>query len=413
MRILFIDDYPCSQKNGIGTFRNIFRTAMSVYNDVSITLISLNSDFDTACEIEHSDYNEIQVPRYNNGKWRTSGEQIAEDLKSKVQDRCDNIFLLNYSPCAEFVSELKKVFPLSKCVFVIHDQGWCTPLLGNKKLLSEILKGATPEIVSDSTAKFVKDYCSKENEIYQLVDKVVCLSDSMQQILTQIYKLPEHKIAKIENGLISDQRVGQVLSKKRARTMLGIPQTSHVVIYAGRPVRNKGCDALLLAIKLLRRKYPDLRCVFAGDVYQIIKRWNLYKECAANIIMPGFLNKSELRKWYAAADIGALVSYSEQCSYAALEMMDAGLLVVSSDGIGLRDMFVDSANSFVAHIGNVTKVKRYAKRISDKLEAALNTTPTQRKQYASYNRRLLDSKYSATEMAEKYLRLFHSLLATE
>lgn len=129
--------------------------------------------------------------------------------------------------------------------------------------------------------------------------------------------------------------------------------------------------------------------------------------------MPGFMPKSELVKWYAAADVGVMVSYSEQCSFAALEMMDSGLLIVSSDGIGLRDMFAEEINSFVAHIGNVIKVRRYAKRISIAIEAALNSTSSQRKRYISYNHRLLGTKYSAATMADKYIKIFRSLIAAE
>lgn len=413
MRILFVDDYPCSKQNGIGTFRDIFVSAISAYDGVNVTLVSLNTDVDETVEINSLNCDEFQIPRYNNGDWRCSGARIASELKIRIADASDNIFILNYSPCADFIAQLKKTYPLSKWVFIIHDQGWCSPLLGDKNLLSKIIHGVTPAIVSDSTANFVKDYYSWEIEIYDQVDKVVCLSDSMQQILLQIYNLSEHKIAKVENGLSRIRRLGRPLSKERVRTMLGIPNSAKVIIYAGRPVRNKGLDALLIAVKNLRQKYPDLRCVIAGDVSQIINRWNVYRECAANIIMPGFMPKSELVKWYAAADAGVMVSYSEQCSFAALEMMDSGLLIVSSDGIGLRDMFAEEINSFVAHIGNVIKVRRYAKRISIAIEAALNSTSSQRKRYISYNHRLLGTKYSAATMADKYIKIFRSLIAAE
>ncbi len=413
MRILFIDDYPCSIQNGIGTFREVFTSFISAYTELKVTIISLNSEVNEVYEIKRSKWNEILIPRYNEGNWRGGGTQIADSLRLKINDEFDNIFILNYSPCGEFITQLKKIYPLSKWIFIVHDQGWCSPLLGDKKILLKIIGELTPPFVSEQTAAFVKDYYYKEIEIYNLVDKVVCLSDSMKQILSHIYNLSEDKIEKIENGISSHQRFEHSLSKMRIRTKLGIPKAAHVIIYVGRPVRSKGLDALLLAVRKLRRKYPDLRCVIVGNIYKIINRWNVYKACASNIIMPGFMTKSELREWYAAADIGVMLSYSEQCSFAALEMMDAGLLVVSSNGIGLRDMFLDRKNSFVARIGNVLKVKNYAKRICIEIDAALSSSPSMRKRYTSYNQKLLDTKYSAETMASKYVKLFRSLIQME
>ena len=316
---------------------------------------------------------------------------------------------MNYSPCAEFINTLKKSYPLSKWIFIIHDQGWCAPLMGNRILLSKILNGAIVPVVSDSTAAFVKEYCYKELEIYNSVDKIVCLSDSMRKVLIQIYKIPKHKIVKIENGFTRQQATSRYVTKNRARAILGIPKLAKVIIYVGRPVRSKGFDALLIAVSKLRRKFPELRCVIAGDVNKVVSRWSLCRSCAANIILTGFLTPSELRKWYAAADIGVITSYSEQCSFAALEMMDAGLPIVSSNGMGLRDMFIDGINAFVVQIGNVVKVKRYAKRITDAVQTAFNTSTSLQKLFIQYNHRLLSTKYSSVEMANKYMKVFRNL----
>lgn len=407
MRILFIDDRPCSSQNGIGTFRDILTLSLSGYTNIYFVLVSLNSNVNEVIDMPHDRYREIQIPPYDGGKWRSSGSTIAEALRKIIPDAPDNIFIFNYSPCAEFIAHIKKAYPLSKTVFIVHDQGWCAPLLGDAKLLSKIIQGQYPSIVSDSTASFVKDYCTKEISIYSLVDKVACLSDSTYQVLTNIYKIPHNKVVKIENGIVCHSQ--RNTSKSRSRHQLGIPNSEKVLIFVARPVRHKGIDVLLMALKQLNRKYPGVRCVIAGDVCKIAKHWNLAKDCAANIILPGFLPQTELRKWYAASDLGIISSYTEQCSFAALEMMNAGLPIVSSNGIGLNDMFIDQVNSFVAEIGNVTKVKSYAKRFAAKITEALQSPTELQNQYITHNRGLLRTKYSAPSMAQKYLELFQDL----
>lgn len=410
MRILFVDDSPCSSQNGIGTFRDIFNLSLSIYGNIDFILVSLNSNVNEVFDITCGQYREIKIPPYGGGKWRSSGSTIAEVLLQIVPDASDNVFVFNYSPCAEFISNIKEAYHLSKTVFIVHDQGWCAPLLGDAKLLSKIIHGHRPSIVSDKTAPFVKDYCEKEISIYNLVDKVVCLSDSTYQVLTHIYKIPHDKTVKIENGIVKHSP--RNTPKSRIRHQLGIPVSAKVLIFVARPVRHKGIDVLLMALKLLNRKNPDVRCVIAGDVYKIAKHWNLAKDCAASIILPGFLSQTELRKWYAASDLGIISSYTEQCSFAALEMMNAGLPIVSSNGIGLNDMFIDQVNAFVAEIGNVTKVKSYAKRLAVKITEALQSPIEQQNRYTTYNRKLLSTKYAASSMAQKYLSLFQVLTSS-
>ena len=43
----------------------------------------------------------------------------------------------------------------------------------------------------------------------------------------------------------------------------------------------------------------------------------------------------------------------------------------------------------------------------------LNAPMEQKKQYAAYNRRLLRTKYSASAMANKYMKLFRKLISAE
>ena len=55
----------------------------------------------------------------------------------------------------------------------------------------------------------------------------------------------------------------------------------------------------------------------------------------------------------------------------------------------------------------------YAKRLAISIEQALNAPMEQKKQYAVYNRHLLRTKYSASAMANKYMKLFRKLISAE
>lgn len=408
MCIYFVDENNSSRQNGIGTYRDILIRSLHKIYGLEIALISLNADCDTLTVYEHDYGCEYALPPVGNGNWRANGNVLWPLLSLYLNDSEHNIFIFNHSPSAEFIRVMKEQFPKSKSIFVIHDQGWCAPLLGQRKLLDKIFKKIPIQI----DTKGVEDYCHQELEIYEEVNKIVCLSESTEHILSNIYHVPTQKIARIENGFIPSSVVRNI-NRDKTRAKFGLTKEEKIILYVGRPAYHKGYAALLDALHFLRKQNITVRCVFAGNIHGFADYISSHKEMAANVILTGQLTKKELNKWYAIADVGVLSSYTEQCSYAALEMMNAGIPIVSSDGNGLCDMFSNGVNAFVANIGNSKTTKAYAKRLAISIEQALNATIDQKEQYATYNWSLLHNKYSAETMAQKYANLFRNLIAAE
>lgn len=407
MHILFVDENNSSRQNGIGTYRDVLIHSLHKIQVADITLISLNAQCDTLTVHRRSFGYEYVLPPVCNGKWRACGELIWPLLRLYLDDSKHNIFIFNHSPSAEFIRAMKSQFPLSKSVFIIHDQGWCAPLLGRRKLLADILQQTSEQNSSGS----IEDYYKKELELYKEVEKIVCLSESTESILRNIYALPELKTVRIENGIKTS---GYNADREKCRQELGVNGDEKVLLYVGRPAYHKGAPALFDAMNYLRQRNIPVRCVFVGNIHGFADYMISYKKIAANVILTGQLTKKELKKWYIAADVGVLSSYTEQCSYVALEMMNAGIPIVSSDGIGLCDMFHNGENAFVAHIDAGGKnPKAYARRLANSIEQALNAPIEQKQRYAAFNRRLLRTKYSADTMAEKYMHLFHSIIDNE
>ncbi len=408
MHILFVDENNSSRQNGIGTYRDMLIHSLHKIYSPDITLISLNAKCDTLT-VNRRDYgNEYALPPVCNGKWRACGDVIWPLLRLYFDDSEHNIFIFNHSPSADFIRAMKLQFPKSKSIFVIHDQGWCAPLLGQRKLLSKVFKNRPMQV----DTKGIEEYCKKELEIYEEVDKVVCLSKSTENILCGIYHVPRLKIVRIENGLNPSQSKRNV-NREKIRTKFGLTKDEKIILYVGRPAYHKGVAALLEALHFLRQKNIAVRCVFVGNIHGFANYITYHKDIATNVILTGQLTKKELNQWYAIADAGVQSSYTEQCSYVALEMMNAGIPIVSSNGNGLCDMFSDDVNAFVAHINYGKNLNAYAKRLAISIEQALNAPMEQKKQYAVYNRHLLRTKYSASAMANKYMKLFRKLISAE
>ena len=409
IRIFFIDEHNSSMHNGIGTFRDILLPLIAKLPKIKVSTISLNYDCKSPVQIIQHYGTEYAIPTIGNGQWRIQGSNIVKILKKSIRDSKYNIFMINHSPCADFIDILKKSYPKSKVTFTIHNQGWCDMLLGSKQLFHKIVYDNTlPDEVTEETATYVKNYTQQELAIYDKVDAVICLSNSTEEHLKTIYKIPEHKIHNIANGYINNSQ--KHIRKTTARKLLGIREDEKLLVFVGRPSKYKGLDALLQAIAFTHKQYPNMRCALIGTMKGFADFWYIGKTIASKLICTDHLSQKELSLWYAAADIGLLPSYSEQCSLSALEMMNAGLTIVASDGNGLGDMFKNARNAFVAKIGNVLEIRKYAEEISKALKKALDASNTKIKQMRAYNRSLIKSDYSANNMVLKYENLFRSII---
>lgn len=398
VNVYFVDEHDSSRQNGIGTFRDQLLPLLSNHRDVKVTLISLNSDVDELEAIIAGTISEYRIPRTEHGNWRVCGDMVCASLRSHICDSNRNVFIINHSPCAQFIESLHRVFPSSKVIFVIHDQGWCAPLFGDTDRLQRIISGEE----NTELAISIRNYCRMEAEIYNNSDAVICISQTTYEILKSIYKVDPSKLALIPNGF---SRLG-IAPKNRheVREELRLRQDERILIFAGRPARYKGVDILLKALAKIK-DYGNWRCVFCGSMEGFRKYTRLIEDIAPKVIITGHLPKEQLMQWYCAADIGVVPSYSEQFCYSAIEMASYGLPLVVSDGNGLHDMFTDGINAFVSTIGCVGSPDEYVENLAGKLRDALNASPIELETLVENAHQEFSRQYSANLMAQRYATL--------
>lgn len=401
--IIFIDENNSSRQNGIGTFRDQLLPRLGLMAGIRLTLLSMNCDVLDMQRQKRPFGTEYLFPHVGRGDWRACGPLICPILRTIFKDSARNVFVINHSPCIDFIVALRESFPLSRVLFVIHDQGWCTPLLGSKQLLRRIMiDNETPENVSLGRVDATKTYCRNEKAIYDAVDGVVCLSPSTRDLLETVYGVEKSKIHMIPNGFSPLRLISG--SKNKIRKELGLNVDETILIFAGRPAEYKGIESTLKSLVKLSSDRP-LRCVFCGDMAGFGSFGKVLGPVAAKVIFTGLLAKDDLYKWYKAADLGLMPSYSEQFGYSAIEMVNCGLPLIVSDGNGLCDMFEDGENAFVAHIGDVNNKDEFAVSLAAKIRQALTSAKSdieRIKQCALHN---VTEKYSANLMAERYAAL--------
>ena len=129
---------------------------------------------------------------------------------------------------------------------------------------------------------------------------------------------------------------------------------------------------------------------------------------ATHVSFVGLINKKELEKWYAVADMGVIPSYYEQCPYVGIEMMMHGLPIVASDGFGLRNMFRDGVNAVVAPIGDREDSSEFSRNLAEAMDKLLHSDKL-RKMLSKNAQDIYRSRYSERQMLMGYRELLSSL----
>lgn len=350
-QIFLIDEHISSQQNGVGTYVRHF-AQMFDSADCQVSILSFNAEVKDLCISVKDGIRRYDIPYCAQGNFMKVGELVCSLLSVYIEDKKGNVFFVNHSPCSDFLKAIRTNFPKSKIVFTIHDQGWTAPLLGNSDSLRKVLDNHKVKNIDYSTIRYIRDFCKEERKMYKIADAIVCLSHSTYQLLHEVYGVSTNKLYYIPNCFIDKPKELNV-SKSKARTILQISEKEKILLFVGRPTKAKGIFELLKAFEQICATFKDIRLVVAGEVHSLGDFTKLTPTSSPHITYTGLLNPEQLNLWYAAADIGILPSYTEQCSYTALEMLHNIGIVVSTDGWGLDEIFHNSQNAIIAQISTI------------------------------------------------------------
>ena len=406
-KIYILNEYISSTKNGIGTYIQEFISCLQKI-DISVCLVLFNADCDEFTILEKNGVEYIYFPEFKAKDYLDYPEVIGAFFKLYIQDSLETCFCINHFPSNKLIVSIRKSYPLSKIVFVAHNQIWTSAFFGDDAKFKRAFAGGWTSKKYSSSYKRMAGLIELEGEAYQMVDHIVCLTDSTRQLLLDVYQVPEKKIWLIPNGLECRNCSRKNISRNKLRMRYFIGEEELIIIYVGRLEETKGIYALLDAFKSVLKNYPKAKLVIAGsDIFHSFEHSD--NSMATKVIYTGHLKASVLQQWYQMADIGVIPSYTEQCSCVGIEMMMHGLPIVASDGFGLRDMFKDGVNAIVAPIGKRTKK---AKGFSENLARALTmllSSETLRDKIGRNARETYVNYYSLRHMQEGYRRLFRAM----
>ena len=162
--------------------------------------------------------------------------------------------------------------------------------------------------------------------------------------------MPQLRIAVVANGIemsppVTADRVAAF------RSAFGIPQTSQVLLYAGRLHPKKGLEILFDAFARVGQRAPGVYLVLAGPLdaeyaptFNGLVAAHPFRD---RIVMTELLDRGQLEAAYAAASVFAFPSRSENFGLTVAEAMAAGVPIVVSRDTFWEDIQAAGAGFFV------------------------------------------------------------------
>ena len=157
----------------------------------------------------------------------------------------------------------------------------------------------------------------------------------------------------VNNARFQQQAKELLPKKEELRKELGIPLSNQVILYSGKLISKKRPLDLLKAFSQLP---IDINAflVFVGDG-ELRKELETFinEYSIKNVLITGFINQSQIPKYYAIADVFVMCSdVGETWGLSTNEAMNFGLPIVISDRTGNYSDLVDG-NGFVFETGNI------------------------------------------------------------
>lgn len=402
--IYLVNDNYVATAYGIGTQLREYIHCLKALN-FNINLIELNSAQNDFTITEKNGIRKFIFPRSHDENDYKYPVNVVRLLRLHIEDDGDLIFNLHYSHLITLADELKKHFRGSKIVLTIHYLAWMWRINGDTDLFNRIISQKGVAKIQDKYKDVLKLY-DDYRLIFNKSDALICLSKDTDNLLRGHYPDQANKLHLIRNGL--RDKTKRLSRECKIREKFNFGPDEKIILFVGRLDKMKGIYPVLSCFQDILKAHPDARLIIvgaAGDFNQAIDKC---KNSLSKVSFIGRLDQKELSGLYGIAEIGLLPSYSEECSYVAIEMMMHGLPIVSSDGRGLNGMFRDGINARIAHIDNPEKEEGFRKNLTEAISELLSSE-TLRTTMGKEARKCFKTMYEIRHMQKQYETFFEKL----
>lgn len=210
--------------------------------------------------------------------------------------------------------------------------------------------------------------------IYYPIEKICSyMTDVLIVINKEDYTLAQKKMKAREVVYIPGVGVNTEKYRKveddTIRKEFGIPNDAQLLLSVGELNKNKNHEIVIKAISELEKPTSLYYIIVGkGERESYLKKLIEERKLERNIFLVGF--RTDVLKFYCAADIYVFPSFREGLSVALMEAMACGLPVIASDIRGNRDL-IDREGGMLVSPRNVVSVEQAVKNVLDRNKSEL------------------------------------------
>ncbi|PJF48056.1 MAG: glycosyltransferase family 1 protein [Chloroflexi bacterium] len=218
-----------------------------------------------------------------------------------------------------------------------------------------------------------------ECHLCSVADRITANTSVEKQQLVRFYGAGSSRIRIVPPGV--DLSLFHPIEQNYAKSVVGIPPSHRMILFAGRIERLKGIDTLFKAMALLKAKRDDWDwdhlcvVVIGGDPSAAGQRENeemarlheLRDELGLDqlVIFLGARDQDVLQYYYAAAEMLVMPSHYESFGMVALEAMACGTPVIASDVGGLSVLVQHNKTGLRVKVNDPAELARAIEKLMD------------------------------------------------
>jgi glycosyltransferase involved in cell wall biosynthesis len=306
---------------------------------------------------------------------RQFGQQVAWDIP--LLEGYSYRFFQNYSWKPSLyngffglinLGMIRALFSIKKSTIIVHGWAylshvlviWVARLSGH----TVCLRGESPlnqEMLKSRLNRLVKQVVFR-NFLFPFVHKFLFIG-SQNRGFYEHFGVKESKMVfvpyAVDNDRFQKAATRLVPDKKQLRIQLGFPVEAKIILFAAKFIDKKRPMDLIRAYESL---FADNKCLVMVGEGELRKPMEAYIEekNLSCVYLPGFINQSEIVKYYAIADVFVLCSADgETWGLSVNEALNFNLKVIVSDLAGCAsDLIKSEQNGFIIRVGDVEDLKR-------------------------------------------------------
>jgi len=342
--------------------------------------------------------NGMDATIFENAIFCFNSDNQANTLQERIIDKNIRIYHYKKREGVEYSLIIRTSRILKKeAADIIHTRNFAALLYGAAAAHLAGIHG----VVADIRGCIPADQGLKSKKLSFLVSKFVAVSQGVKRLLANDYKIDEHKIKTIYNG-VDFRHFRNSPEKAKYRAQIGLAPADWVIGSVGRLEPVKDYPTLLKAIAPLIQQHPPMKLILVGDGSQgpALKQLAQSLEITTNVKFLGY--QQNILPFLKCMDVFALTSISEGLSNVLLEAMACSLPIVATDVGGNPEIVVEGESGFLVASGAVPA-------LTEKIEL-LFRQPDLAKRMGQTGLQIVEQQFSIEKMVAGYQQLYIDLI---